>query len=43
LPPSGRFLAVETQREALGAASGLDEFIERSFVGLVAATPQFGV
>jgi len=35
-PPRG-FLAVESQREALGTAAGFDEFGERRLVGRVAA------
>src|ERR1700722_15288954 len=35
--PAGCFLAVQTQRQALGAAAGLDELVQLRAVGRVAA------
>ena len=41
--PGGRFFAVEPQREALCAAAGFDEFVERRGDRLVAARRERGV
>ena len=41
--PACRFFAVQAEREALGAAAGFDELIERRLLGQIAAVGQLGL